>query len=103
MDDISEKDEKKENNIDVDSHSYLFYIKDKEGRELNFTYHHTYKEYYHLRCSDCNWKGTAKFNFINGKSQIFTNCSIEYKEHNYIIEKKINEKINNNQMTKEDI
>ena len=50
----------------------------------NHIYHRTYKEYYHLRFTDRNCLGTAKYNNVNGKIEINTKCSIKYEDHSYI-------------------
>ena len=59
-------------------------MKDEEENEKSYTYHRTYKEYYHLRFTDRNCLGTAKYNNVNGKIEINTKCSIKYEDHSYI-------------------
>ena len=100
-DTISE-DNNKINNLD-NSHPYIFFIKDEEENEKSYTYHRTYKEYYHLRCTDRKCLGTAKYNIANGKIEINTKCSIKYDEHSYIKEKLIQKKIIEDKLENKDI
>ena len=71
-------------------------MKGEEDNEKSYTYHMTYKEYYHLRCTHRNCLGTAKYNNANGKIQINTNCS-------YIKEKLIKQKIMEDKLEKKEI
>ena len=87
---------KDENNHEINgfSHPYLFFYKDDEENEKSCTCRRTYKKFYHLRCIDRTWKGTAKYNITNGKISINNNCTKDYKDHSYIKEKIIKKKYN---------
>ena len=53
--------------------------KKKFHKELGFTYH--------LGCKDRNCEGRAQYDITEKIIKITQDCSIEYKEHNYIKEK----------------
>lgn len=82
---------------------HIFFIKDEEENGKSYTYHRAYKEYYHLRCTDRNCLGTAKYNNTNGKIEIIIKCSIKYEDHSYTKEKLIKQKIIEDKLEKKDI
>ena len=69
----------------------------------NHIYHRTYKEYYHLKFTDRNCLGTAKYNNVNSKIEINTKCSIKYGDLSYIKEKLIKQKIMEDKLEKKEI
>lgn len=72
---------------------HIFFMKNEEENEKSYTYHRTYKEYYHLSSTDRNCLDTAKYNNANGKIEINTKYSIKYEDYLYINEKLIKHKI----------
>ena len=78
-------------------------MKDEEENKKSYIYHKTYKEYYHLRCTDRNFIGTATYNNVNGKIEINTKCSIKYEDHSYKKEKLIKQKIMEDKLEKKEI
>jgi len=78
-------------------------MKNEEENEKSYTYHRTYKEYYHLRCIDRNSLGIVKYNNANVKIEINTKCSIKYEDHSYIKEKLNKQKIMEDKLEKKEI
>ena len=68
-----------------------------------YTYHKTHREYYYLRCKDRQCFGTAKYNQINGNIEEMAKCSKLFENHNYVRESRIKKKIEENNMTSEDL
>ena len=86
-----------------ETHPYIFFYTDKDNRVYNYTFHQSMKEYYNLRCSDRNCKGTAKYNVLTAKIEVNNKCTIDYEKHSYKKEKIIIDKIKNEDLTKEEI
>ena len=78
-----------ENNIFNEfPNKYTLYIQeDKDKNKKIYSFHKEHGFTYDLRCKDRNCEGRAQYDITEKIIKITQDCSIEYKEHNYIKEK----------------
>ena len=94
-----------ENNIFNEfPNKYTLYIQeDKDKNKKIYSYHKEHGFTYDLRCKDRNCEGRAQHDLTDKIIKITQDCSIEYKEHNYVKEKLFFEKIEKNMVNEDEI